>query len=66
MERKIGEEFDFLGCTMKTEKSELENCTGCFFFHNRITCYSNEIVDITGECIRCLRQDGNNVIFKVV
>lgn len=66
MERKIGEKFNFLGYTLKTEKSKSGNCDECFFYRHKLACYHTEIRDITGECMRCLRQDGNNVIFKVV
>ena len=66
MERKIGEEFNFLGYTLKTEKSELGNCDECFFYQHELDCFHKEIRDITGECMRCLRQNNDEVIFKVI
>lgn len=66
MERKIGEEFDFLGYTLKTEKPKLATCNGCFFFEHRLACSKKEINDIIGECSEFLRSDGNVVIFRVI
>ena len=66
MERKVDEEFDFLGYTMKVEKSESITCNECFFYRHKLACYHTEIRDITGECMRCLRQNNDEVIFKVI
>ena len=64
MERKIGEEFDFCGHTLKVKKSYLGYCFGCFFYQRSLACFNSYINGIVGICSRNLRQEGNNVIFK--
>ena len=64
MERKIGEEFNFLGYTLKTEKSKSGACFGCFFYKHSLACYLKQTEDIKGTCVRDLRSDDNHVIFK--
>ena len=63
MERKVGEEFDFLGCTLIVEKSKPGACNGCFFHQYRINCNVDIIRDLAGECGPRSRQDGNDIIF---
>ena len=64
MERNIGEKFDFLSYRLKVKKSE--SCDGCFFFQHALDCYHDEIRVITGECMRFVRQDNDEVIFKEI
>ena len=63
MERKIGEEFNFLGYTLKTEKSESGNCDECFFYQHELDCLHKEIRDIIGNCWERARQDNKEAIF---
>ena len=64
MERKVDEEFDFLGYTLKVEKHKsLHVCNGCFFWLNPC-CLASIYLFVTGFCQSENRQDGNNVIFK--
>lgn len=63
MERKISDKFDFVGYSLEVEKSDLGSCKECFFYYHKLSCYNQEIQDITGECSGDMRQDGNDVIF---
>ena len=63
MERQIGEGFDFLGYNLEVDKSDSGSCKECFFYKHDLSCYKKEIQDITGECMRSVRQDGNYIVF---
>ena len=61
MERKIGEEFEFIGYTLIVSESTF-TCKRCFFSEHNIACYNKEIIDITGYCHSAFR----DIIFKEV
>ena len=61
MERKIGEEFEFLGYTLIVSESTF-TCKGCFFYEHNIACDNKEIIGITGDC----RLGNRDIIFKEV
>ena len=62
MERKIGEEFEYKGKTLKVYKTHSVSCNGCILYGmGRCTA-----IDIFGACVGSLRTDKNNVIFKEI
>ena len=63
MERKIGEVFECNGVRLRVEK-ESSACKGCYF--NGEDCQSDQILNITGNCLTDLRKDKMNVIFKEI
>lgn len=62
-ERKIGEQFEFDGFTLKCEKDE-GMCEGCFFDMEKIACAN--LIDIVGPCCGECRSDVTNVIFRLI
>ena len=64
MERQISEKFDVLSYRLEVEKSDSGTCTKCFFYQHQLACYRPKIQEITGECMRSVRQDGNDVVFR--
>ena len=63
MERKIGEVFESNGVRLRVEK-ESSACKGCYF--NGEDCQSDQILNITGNCVTDLRKDKMSVIFKEI
>ena len=61
MERKIGEQFEFIGYTLIVSESTC-TCNGCFFNEHNIACDNKEIIDITGYC----HWYNRDIIFKKV
>lgn len=62
MERKIGEEFEFIGYTLIVSEHACD-CKGCFFYEHDLACLRKEIMDITGGCFG---EGKPGVIFKEV
>ena len=58
-ERKIGEEFDYNGITLKVVEDD--NCSNCYFGFLP-DCYNKR--EVTGGCSRTERRDKTSVIFK--
>lgn len=65
MERKIGEEFEFIGYVLKVEKAA-DKCEGCFLNQHKLACYHEEILSFTGKCEPFHRSDNQQVIFAIV
>ena len=61
-ERKIGEKFDFndkkYECKVSTSL-----CDGCGI---KYRCIHKEIIEVFGDCMGILRNDGENVVFAEV
>ena len=65
MERKIGEEFDFLGVNLEVTEGEENSCDGCYICGTQICVYEC-IINFLGSCASSEREDNNDVIFKKV
>lgn len=63
-ERKIGEQFEYNGHTLKCEKKECM-CEGCFFDTENIAC-NGDMMDVIGRCYGKSRSDQTDVIFKLI
>ena len=65
MERKIGEQFDFLGVKLEVVEGGKDSCEGCYFCNTRI-CGCDIITNYLGFCAYSEREDGKDVTFKKV
>ena len=59
MEREVGEIFEYEGIKLEVIETEDSSCRGCYFLDLRYKCRQQ-------LCMRCLRKDRKNVIFKSV
>lgn len=61
MERKLGEVIEVDGVALRVvEASDTFSCDGCYFLDSG--------QDVCGfqNCLRCERNDGENVVFQIV
>ena len=64
MERKEGEIFQYKGVRLLVCVDPSDSCTGCYF--NGEDCQSDQILNITGNCLTDSRKDKMSVIFKEI
>ena len=65
MERKIGEQFEFLGVKLEVIEDEKDSCDGCYFCGPYI-CGCECVKNFIGPCAYTERDDKKDVIFKEV
>ena len=63
--RPIGEKFDYDGVELEVVEEGEITCKDCYFFESRL-CENGDVQDIAGYCFSSEREDGTDVIFKLI